>query len=64
MNSKLTLSTALLSTDLQNDFLSPQDVIWGIVGKSVTTTVTTTTPSKKSTAVSNSPTSQLNKELS
>jgi len=28
--------TALLITDPQNDFLSPNGVTWGVVGKSVT----------------------------
>jgi nicotinamidase-related amidase len=28
--------TALLITDPQNDFLSPEGVAWGVVGKSVT----------------------------
>ncbi len=28
--------TALLITDPQNDFLSPDGVTWGVVGKSVT----------------------------
>ena len=28
--------TALLITDPQNDFLSPEGVMWGVVGKSVT----------------------------
>ena len=28
--------TALVVTDLQNDFLSPQGVTWGLVGESVT----------------------------
>ena len=28
--------TALLITDPQNDFLSPEGVTWGVVGKSVT----------------------------
>ena len=30
------LNTAVLVTDPQNDFLSPEGVTWGIVGKSVT----------------------------
>ena len=29
-------NTALLITDPQNDFLSPDGVAWGVVGKSVT----------------------------
>ncbi|MEN8174998.1 MAG: isochorismatase family protein, partial [Pseudomonadota bacterium] len=29
-------STALVITDPQNDFLSPEGVTWGVVGKSVT----------------------------
>ena len=30
------MSTALVITDPQNDFLSPEGVTWGLVGDSVT----------------------------
>ena len=34
-------NTALVVTDPQNDFLSPDGVMWGVVGQSVTELATT-----------------------
>jgi nicotinamidase-related amidase len=36
MEAKFVMSTALVITDPQNDFLSPDGVTWGLVGESVT----------------------------
>ena len=38
VNSK---NTALVVTDPQNDFLSPEGVTWGMVGKNVTKNIST-----------------------
>ncbi len=38
INSK---NTALVVTDPQNDFLSPEGVTWGMVGKNVTENIST-----------------------